>query len=211
MVEDPSDRATSERQTSLHIQRAIQNDRESVAWLISRVTPLLLCQTQQRLSPSLRRFYDPEDIVAEVWMRVLPALPRLAPANGSLSLGLIRFASTVLIRRLRDLLEKHVLNKPPMNPLPETGESTTNLPADTRGVITHVVAEEHRGQVWASLAALSPQDREIVVLRGIEGRPHDDIAALVGLSPEHVAVRYHRALKRLRDQIPSSIFHDLED
>jgi RNA polymerase sigma factor (sigma-70 family) len=194
-----------ERSTSLHLRRAAGNDQESVAWLVSRYTPLLLCQARHRMPPSLRRHCDPEDTVADVWMVVLSALPSLHPAQGSFTLGLVRFAGTVMLRRIRDLLEKHVLGKP-MSP----SSPATDLPADTRGVVTHVVAEEARSLVWQSLERLPPQDREIMVLHGIEGQAHKDVALRVGLSPENSKVRYHRALKRLRDLVPGSIFDDLE-
>lgn len=207
---EPADRALDGNLlTTMHVRQAIQSDRASVAWIVARFTPLLLCQAHQRMAPSLRRFVDPDDVVADVWMVVLAALPELQPTQGSASRGLIRFASTVLIRRLRDLLEKHVIGKPAVESLENPAASA--LSADTRGVVSHVVAEEFRGQVWAGLKELPAQDREILVLRGIEGRAHKQIAALVGLTPENVAVRYHRALNRLRALVPHSAFEDLED
>ena len=112
MVDLPRTASPGEHLTSLHIQKAIGNDRESVAWLISRFTPLLLCQARQRIGPSLRRHCDPDDVVADVWMIVLAALRDLTPSAGSFTQALLSFSSTILIRRLRDLLEKHVINKP---------------------------------------------------------------------------------------------------
>jgi RNA polymerase sigma factor (sigma-70 family) len=197
--------------TSFHVRQATRNDRASVAWLVSRFTPLLLCQAQHRISPSLRRFCDPDDAVADVWMVVLAKLSELAPAAGSYSLGLLRFASTVLIRRIRDLLEKHVLNKPQIASLDEPEGAALQVEANARGVVTHVVSEERRGRVWATLSELSPEDREIVVLRGIEGRAHKDVAERVGMSVDAVAARYSRTLKRLRELVPASVFDDLED
>jgi RNA polymerase sigma-70 factor (ECF subfamily) len=209
MADAAGNQSPGDHLTSIHIQQAIKNDRESVAWLVSRFTPLLLCQAHHRLAPSLRRFCDPDDAVADVWMAVLPNLPDLIPAEGSLTRGLLRFASTVLTRRIRDLLEKHVINKPATLQILPCDSVVTDR--DTRGVVTHVVAEERRGRIWASLGGLSEQDREILVLRGIEGRANAFVAARTGLTPENVAVRYHRALKRLRGLIPASIFDDLED
>jgi RNA polymerase sigma factor (sigma-70 family) len=210
MPEPANDRAARDHLTSLHIKRAIRNDRASVAWIVSRFTPLLLCQAQHRMSPSLRRFLDPDDAVADVWMKVLVALPALAPSDGSFSLGLVRFSSTVLIRRLRDLLEKHVQDKPSVSPvLPD--DEDLDLPDGTRSVIAHVLAEERKGQLWASLDALSPEDREIIVLRGIEGRPRKEIGAQLGISPENVGVRYHRTLRKLREMVPQSVLDDLEE
>jgi RNA polymerase sigma factor (sigma-70 family) len=207
--DDPPESPSGGRLTSIHIRKAIRNERESVAWLVSRFTPLLLCQAQHRIAPALRRVCDPDDAVADVWIKVLLALPTLEPSEGSFSRGLIRFASTVLIRRLRDLLEKHVVHKPPT--VSAEGEGLAGLPAETRGVVSHVIAEERKGLVWAALDALSDEDREIIVLRGIEGRPHKEISLRVGLTPEHVAVRYHRILKKLREALPQSVFDELDD
>jgi RNA polymerase sigma factor (sigma-70 family) len=111
-----------------------------------------------------------------------------------------------MLRRIRDLLEKHVLGKPVSASPP-----SPDLPASTRGVVTHVVAEEAKSLVWQSLERLSPQDREILVLHGIEGQSHKDVALRLNLSPESSKVRYHRALKRLRDLVPGSIFDDFEE
>jgi RNA polymerase sigma factor (sigma-70 family) len=204
----PETRSPGDQLTSLHITRAITNDRESVAWLVSRFTPLLLCQAHQRISAPLRRHCDPEDVVADVWMAVLTSLPDLVPAEGSMTKGLLRFASTVLIRRVRDLFEKNVVNKPAMRSLSPDVEDSL-VPADTRDVVNHVLAGELKGAVWATLNGLPPDDREVLVLHGIEGRPHKEVGARIGLTPEHSAVRYHRAIKRLREQIPASVFDEL--
>src|SRR5688572_22626450 len=111
MVNAAGNPSPGDHLTSIHIQQAIKNDRVSLAWLVSRFTPLLLYLAHHRLGPPLRRFCDPDDAVADTWMTILPILPELAPAEGSLTRGLLRFASTVLNRRIRDLLEKHVINK----------------------------------------------------------------------------------------------------
>src|SRR5262245_49781933 len=160
--------------TSLHIRKAITNDRESLAWLVSRFTPLLLCQAHQRIASALRRHCDPDDVVSDVWMVVLGSLPSLMPSDGSMTRGLLRFASTVLIRRVRDLLEKHVINKPPVRSLSSPEVADRDFPADARGVVQLVVADELKGAVWASLTGLPREDREVLVLHGIEGRPHKE-------------------------------------
>jgi hypothetical protein len=128
MTEAAQTPSRGEQLTSLHIRKAITNDRESVAWLVSRFTPLLLCQAHQRIAPALRRHCDPDDVVSDVWMVVLANLPELSPAEGSMTRGLLRFSSTVLIRRLRDLLEKHVINKPPTFSLSSSDSHDTDLP-----------------------------------------------------------------------------------
>jgi RNA polymerase sigma factor (sigma-70 family) len=211
MAEPTDDRAARDHLTSIHIERAIKNDRASIAWLVSRYTPLLLFQAHHRMVPSLRAFVEADDAVADVWMAVLSSLPRLAPAEGSFSLALIRFTSTVLNRRLRDLLEKHVLGKPGISPITDADEQPVEVRDATRGVIAHVVAEERKGIVWASLSALDPEEREIMVMRGIEGRSRREIGEHFGITPENVGVRYHRTLRKLRALVPASVLDDLEE
>src|SRR5688572_14174181 len=63
--------ATPDSPTSIHVHRAISGDLDSLAWLIRRFSPVLLSQAQYRLGAALRRFYDPEDVVADVWSVVL--------------------------------------------------------------------------------------------------------------------------------------------
>jgi RNA polymerase sigma factor (sigma-70 family) len=215
VMPEPIPGPSGDQLTSIHVRRAAANDRASLAWLVSRFTPLLLCQAHQRLTPSLRSLYDADDVVADVWMTVLGALPRLVPSQGSMTVALLRYAGTVLIHRIRDLLEKHVINKPTTTRL-ASPDSSVGIPAaaiapDAREIVSLVISEERSGLVWSVLSELDPKDREILVLRGIEGRPHKEIGALLAISAENAMARYHRALQRLRARLPSSVFDELGD
>ena len=64
--------------TSLHVQRARAGEQASLSWVIGRFTPFLRVQAEYRVQGSLRRLYDPEDLVDEVWMVVLPKIAELA-------------------------------------------------------------------------------------------------------------------------------------
>jgi RNA polymerase sigma-70 factor (ECF subfamily) len=85
------------------------------------------------------------------------------------------------------------------------------LPQLTRGVVTRVVHREEEQAVTARLEELEPDDREIIVLRGIEQNSTHAVATMLGLSEGAVRVRYHRAVRRLRDRLPGSIFAGLPD
>lgn len=52
-----------------------------------------------------------------------------------------------------------------------------------------------------ALRLLPDDDRTIVVLKAIEGYSYEEIAALCGLRENTCAVRYHRALNRLRSEL----------
>ena len=58
--------------------------------------------------------------------------------------------------------------------------------------------QERRDRVRAALAALPEQDREVLVLRILEGLPTRETAAVLGISEVAVRSRQVRALDRLK-------------
>lgn len=61
-----------------------------------------------------------------------------------------------------------------------------------------VVEPSVAGNDLGDLLAVGPTDRAILYLFIVEGRPHVEIAEIVGLSEDATRARYSRALKRLR-------------
>lgn len=61
-----------------------------------------------------------------------------------------------------------------------------------------VVEPPVAGNGLPDLLAVGPTDRAILYLFIIEGRPHVEVAEIVGLSEDATRARYSRALKRLR-------------
>ncbi|HEY8394506.1 MAG TPA: RNA polymerase sigma factor [Thermaerobacter sp.] len=71
--------------------------------------------------------------------------------------------------------------------------------ADPADVVTgQSLARDRRAAVRRALAALSPELREVVVLRVFEERPVSDVAAILGVPAGTVKSRLHRALRALR-------------
>jgi RNA polymerase sigma-70 factor, ECF subfamily len=62
----------------------------------------------------------------------------------------------------------------------------------------HLIREENRRHLLSTLAELSPRDREVLVLRYLEGLAPGEIAAVLGISTGAVMTRHTRALSRLR-------------
>jgi DNA-directed RNA polymerase specialized sigma24 family protein len=53
---------------------------------------------------------------------------------------------------------------------------------------------------------LSDEDRRMLMYRGLEGLPHDEVARLMGLSTDVAAKRWQRLRDRLRDEVASIDF-----
>ena len=65
----------------------------------------------------------------------------------------------------------------------------------------HMLREELRGRVRSALDLLSPEDREILVMRHLEQLQIGEIAAILGIDEAAVKMRRLRAARRLRDQL----------
>lgn len=57
---------------------------------------------------------------------------------------------------------------------------------------------EARGRIWRALDQLTPEQREAFVLKHVEGRSYEEIAAVMDLSVASLKMRVHRAREALR-------------
>jgi RNA polymerase sigma-70 factor (ECF subfamily) len=57
---------------------------------------------------------------------------------------------------------------------------------------------EIRARVWGALEALTPEQREAFLLKHVEGRSYEEIAAVMDLSVASLKMRVHRAREALR-------------
>jgi RNA polymerase sigma-70 factor, ECF subfamily len=65
----------------------------------------------------------------------------------------------------------------------------------------HLIREELRERVRATLRQLAPRDREVLVLRYLEMLTNAEIAEVLGITNGAVKVRHFRALERFRSLI----------
>jgi RNA polymerase sigma-70 factor (ECF subfamily) len=63
---------------------------------------------------------------------------------------------------------------------------------------TAVLRHEHHTTLHHALHRLAKHDQDVLVLRFFEELTTEEIAAVLGCTPDNVYVRLHRALKRLR-------------
>jgi RNA polymerase sigma-70 factor (ECF subfamily) len=71
------------------------------------------------------------------------------------------------------------------------------LPSDADPA-SDAAAAEIRTRVWTALDALTPEQREAFVLKHVEGRSYEEIAAVMDLSVPSLKMRVHRAREALR-------------
>ena len=201
--------------TTYHVRQAHGGDEESLRWLVARFTPLLLAAAGYRLGPRLRDLYEPEDIVQDVWAVALPRLSDLVPRSGRYTPVLLKFLGTTLILRVQHLTRKHIreARKPapaaPADPeAPESDDPFQSLPARQTTILRRLIRRERGDLVSAALEQLEERDRGILILRGIEGQPYREIGLLLKEDAKSLAVRYQRALEKLRRELPRSVFEE---
>jgi RNA polymerase sigma-70 factor (ECF subfamily) len=100
-----------------------------------------------------------------------------------------------LFRILANLCKDHVRSPRrrdlPMSQLGTVLTGPSDPEADAEGA-------EIRSRVWGALDALTPEQREAFVLKHVEGRSYEEIAAVMDLSVASLKMRVHRAREALR-------------
>jgi len=125
---------------------------------------------------------DADDATSEVFERAFRYRDRFDPRRGTPASWLIGIA--------RNYLEQH----PPIN------TSASELP-DTAA--SDDLEEDAVRRLWVArlVAQLEERDRELIALRYGADLTAGQIADLIGLTPNAVAVALHRAVARLRDML----------
>lgn len=200
--------------TTYLVQRARNGDAASLDEMVARLSPLLLAIAEYRLGPGLRVDVDPEDIVNEAWLITLPRLGELRERDGRITPVLLKFLTTTISNLISNLLRRRIVGRPDgTRGTAGTGgsESASRVPAEASGAITRAMRNETREAVRAAIDELPEQDREILLLRGIEQNSSRTVATLLGLSVAAVDKRYSRAVARLRQRLPESVFWELDE
>jgi RNA polymerase sigma-70 factor (ECF subfamily) len=81
---------------------------------------------------------------------------------------------------------------------PESAEHLLRVPGTGDGPEEGARAGERLAALARSLASLSEEHRETFILSCVEGWPHADVAAALGVPEGTVKSRLHHAMKRLR-------------
>ncbi len=197
--------------TSLCIAGACAGDSGSRDRLVERFTPVLLAQARFRLSRPLRGL-DPEDLVQECWASALPKLRELVPRDGGWTATLLKFLSVLLLRRLNDHLRRHARRRGSevgTGGRDDGGDPLQAVPAAVTGIVSRLARRQRECEVQRAIEALEEDDRRVLLLRGIEQLPNKEVARLLGVDDATATRRYQKALERMRQALPGSIFAEL--
>jgi len=165
----------------LLVLRCQAGDEDAFEELVARYHPRL----RYYLRRILPRADHADDVLQEVWLAVFRALPRLAdPA--ALAAWLYRIARDKASIRWRE--------EPPGRSLDVSGLVEEPSQDDE-------FREEDAGEIHASLDQLTPEQREVLVLRFLEDMTYQQIAKVTGCPIGTVRSRLYYAKSALRQAI----------
>lgn len=134
-----------------------------------------------------------EDVTSEVFMKALRSLKRYDADRASPRTWLLRIARNAVTDHLRSLRRRGSLHV--------SLDRVPDLVANEESAELRVVRQERIQKVLNASGTLRSADQEILSLRYGAGLANSEIADAMGISANAVAVRLHRALARLKNQL----------
>ena len=134
-----------------------------------------------------------EDVTSEVFMKALRSFERYDPRLAAPRTWLLRIARNAVTDHLRALRRRGSLHV--------TLDRVPDLVADVPDQEERVLRQERIQALLNGNQTLSRADQEILSLRYGAGLGNAEIAETLGISHNAVAVRVHRALKRLKQAV----------
>lgn len=132
---------------------------------------------------------DPEDLASEVFLQMVRDIHSFDGTLGEFRAWAFRIARNRLIDDARRRAARPVAAAPP-----ETIETAADR-GDVEEEALELIAQDHVNRI---LRQLSPEQREVLLLRVLGGLTSEEAGLAMGKSSAAVRVLQHRALKALR-------------
>jgi RNA polymerase sigma-70 factor, ECF subfamily len=171
-----------------YLAAAIQGDRGAIDHVLRAIRPLVVRYCRARLGRTERTFASADDVAQEVCMAVLTALPSYRDQGRPF----LAFVYGIAAHKVIDAHRAAGRNK--SEPVPDVPDS----PEVSGGPEQYALQFEAAGEMNRLLDTLPDKQREILVLRVVNGLSAEETAEAVGSTPGAIRVAQHRALARLR-------------
>jgi len=174
------------------VTAAMAGDRDAVGRVLTIIRPLVVRYCRARLGAPDRSSASADDVAQEVCLAVLTALPGYRVQGKPF----LAFVYGIAAHKVIDAHRASARNRSePVAEIPDAMEA-----AD--GPEQRALRLELSGEMGQLLDQLPDKQREILVLRVVVGLSAEETAEAVGSTPGAVRVAQHRALARLRKNMP---------
>lgn len=144
------------------------------------------------------RYSVAEELTQEIFVRIYQNLPAYRADSGSLSSWVLRVGRNLIIDHYRaHKREKNVAGSEELEAL-SLGEDTKQ-----RNPFENLYLQEKAMFLYTGLERLSPELKEAVILRDIEGHAYQEIAEMVGIPEGTVKSRINRGRIELAKTLKS--------
>jgi RNA polymerase sigma-70 factor (ECF subfamily) len=192
--------STDTADTQQLLERVRQGDREAIDRLFGKHRAYLLQLVAARLDARLRPRVDPSDIVQEAHLEALRRLPEyLHKTPMPFRLWLRQITHDRILKAWRRHLGTAQRSLRREVPLPDRSSLllAQQLLAAGSSPSQRLNQHELAGRVQQGLAQLPEADREILLLRIVEGLSYQEVSYLLEIEPAAARKRQGRALVRL--------------
>lgn len=191
------------------VRAIVRGDPIALAAIVEWLTPLMAAWTESGLGP-IGAWVDAEDVVQDVWVRVLPRLTALKPhpPDGTrYTPALLALLRRTLRNRVIDLRRQATRRR--LAALSEEGEGA-DIETASSGPIGKLMRSERRQQVQVALGELTERDRSLYVRRVFERASLEELAAEFGMTRDAVIKSRQRTRKKLEAYLAPRLLDDLE-
>ena len=134
---------------------------------------------------------EADEVVQDTFVRAFQALDSFR-GESSLRTWLLTIARRLVLDRRR-AWGRRARHEVDVADLPE--------PTDAHTALDALVAGETRQRVQAAVAGLTPMQREVFLLRVVEGRGYREIARVAGTTEGSARVHYHHAVRAVQEYL----------
>jgi len=166
--------------------------------LYQAAAPALYAWASLRIRPTLRRRLDPEDLVQEVCCRAFERRAHYDPERGPFRAWLFGIAHNVLKKAIENLARgptqaSFVLSD-------ASRQIMASIPGEATSVASRVARSDEVKRLLEQAEELPERDQKLLVLRGLMGMRHPEIATRLDIS---VSVA-EKSWQRLRDRLAAT-------
>jgi RNA polymerase sigma-70 factor, ECF subfamily len=168
---------------------------DALGLLFERHSRRLLALIRLRLGPSLRAHLESRDILQETWLK---ALGHLDGFRGEGTASFMAWMSRIAANEIRDRADRHGRQRRDAareSPVPNADLDA--LAASVRSQTSRIALDESLQRLERALETLSPEHREVVLLRKLEELTFPEIGERMGRSPDACRQLLARALAAL--------------
>jgi RNA polymerase sigma-70 factor, ECF subfamily len=188
-------------ETQRLLQRIRTGDRQAFEKLFARHRRYLRQVVDLRLDPKVRSRLDPCDVVQETHLEVFRRMPdylKRRPMPFRLWLRKTAYERLVMVQRHHVQAGRRAVGREVVLPDRSSVQLFRQLLAPGLTPSQELARDERARRVRQAVAQLSEIDREILLMRNLEGLSNHEVAHVLEIEPAAASQRYARALLRLR-------------